>query len=407
MNLFYKLFHFAALPFVWLLDFVNSHFEPWEDPNRPLDEKYPETLEVKAYKFGEDMKKFHMLDLGIWSYKLPIDTGDQALWHGYNTAMFALKYSVTGAKEDLDRLLDCTDGLYQHQRTTAEAKPRLVRGVDMNGMFEDNVSNDQASGHLLGIYFLYKYGDGHCRWHATRLITGLAEELLSNDMCLINLDGKPTKFGRLVNGFLTDPLNLTLAMATLRLAYKLTNRLEFLMKYQQLADRYFHIIPYANFRVLWNWQTSTGLRAAIHYTILCDLENSHDLHRQFLRGLLRTWSMEKKGLNPSIYFMLRRQVLVDPAMLEKVVNRLKEMTLEDKQTNVEKTNSLDYPTVLWGGHKRARSPIPRWKMGAMDNFDSRHPYSVDDWIGNKTGDTSYSGCDFLFAYWGLKNLRLI
>ncbi len=395
-----------------LTDFINR-FEPFDEFTRPVQPKYPETLEDKAIKFENDLERF-WVD-GFLQYNLPPNSGDQCLWHGMYTALSALRYSVKGTEGSLHELKCCVSGLRRHQRRGYEDDARLIRGCRADGSFEDEVSNDQATGHLLGIYFLWRYGDIECRAAARDLIAGLADELLDHNYALINAQGQPTKHGQLIQGVKTDPLNLTLCLAILRAAEAMTHDPAYLWHYNKLVELYKPILPYANVRLLWWAKTHHAHRAAIHYSILCDLEDEHDIHRLYLKGLIRTWKMERKAASPWIYYLVRRQVLVDPADLQNCLKHLNEMTLEDKRFNAEKINSVNaefwrergIKFFKWGKHLRASQPLPRHFIGSQDFHDQRHPYAVDDWVGNGTGNIQHNGMDYLICYYGLKSLRLL
>lgn len=390
---------------IWLTDLINR-FEPFDEFTRPVEPKYPETLDEKAVKFENDLESF-WVD-GFLQYNLPPNSGDQCLWHGMYTALSALRYNVKESDGSLRELMNCVSGLRRHQRRGFEDYPRLIRGCRADGTYEDEVSNDQATGHLLGIYFLWRYGSLECRGAARDLISGLADELLDHNYAFVNAAGEPTKHGQLIQGYKTDPLNLTLCLAILRVAAELTHDPAYQWHYEQLVEKYKPLLPYANVRLLWWMKTHHAHRAAIHYSILCDLEDDHDIHRMYLKGLIRTWKMERKTANPWIYYLMRRQVLMDPGELENVKKHLEEFTLEDKRYNVERINSTRAPNFRWGGRRRAYQPLPRWQVGSQDFFWQRHMYSVDDWIGNTESNAlRHNGMDYLICYYGLKSLRLL
>jgi hypothetical protein len=388
-------------------DIINRVFDPFEEFDRPVEQKYQEWLWEKERKFTKNMESFFWPDRSVWLYKHPIDSGDQCLWHGVYVAMWALRYSVTCDPIDASRLEECIHGLRQHQSPTGESIPRLIRGWRVDGTYEDAVSNDQATGHLLGIYFAWKHGTLECRRNARNLILGLADELAIYDNKLVNADKSVTKHGALENGYYTDPLNLTLCLAIYRVAYALTHEYLYFVRYKWLVERYFPLISYANVRCLWWEKTHHAHRAAIHYSILCDLENDRKLRDRYLKGLIRTWKMERKSGNPWIYYLLRRVCTYDENSIENCRKHLKEFTLEDKQWNMERINSPQVASFRWGKHLRAYQPLPRWKVGSQDFFWQRHLYAVDDWIGHGKGIVEHNGGDYLIAYWGLRSLGLI
>lgn len=396
MNL---LINIIKVGLIWITDCINGLYDPFQEFNRTEETKYFEYLHEKEKKFNIDMEGFYWPERNVYRYKLPTDSGDQCLWHGIYTVMWALKNSVT--QKHFTELHGCLGGMREFQI------PHLIRGWREDGTYEDEVSADQASGYLAGIYFGWKYGDIYCRVVANSLITSLANELHRNKNQLINTNGSVTQHGKLENGHLSDPLNLTLCLVIYKVGYELTGNPIYLDDYSELCQKYRLLLPYAKVKLLWWDEQPASHRAAIHYSILCDLEKDHDLNRAYLTGLLRTWKIVKKSANPWIYFLVRRICLVDPAYIEKVKTHLREFTLEDKQYNAQRINSDQIDPINWGGHKRSRQPLPRWKVGSQDFFWQRHMYSVDDWIGNGNGNMRHNGGDFLIAYWGLRSLNLI
>lgn len=399
-----KLANVVKVGGIWLADLVNRVGDPYQEFDRPLDAKYFEYLHEKEKKFDNDMGAFYWPERNVYLYTRPGNSGDQCLWHGIYTTMWALKNSVT--RDHFTQLHSCLEGMRSFL-VPSDVGVRLIRGWREDGTYEDEVSNDQATGFLAGVYFGWKYGDIYCRDVARELITGFADELAIHGNKLVNKDLTPTKHGKLENGLATDPLNLTLALATYKTAYEITGERLYQVRYEEFVQKYSLLIPYASVRLLWWEKTHHAHRAAIHYSILCDLEKDHDLNRKYLRGLIRTWSMERKSANPWIYYLLRRVCLYDPEDLDKCRKHLKEFTLEEKQYNAERINSDKVETFQWGNHKRCRQPLPRWRVGSQDFFWQRHLYSADDWSGNGAGNIRHNGGDFLVAYWGLRSLRLI
>lgn len=210
---------------------------------------------------------------------------DDCLWHGITTATYAIKYSVTRDMLDLESLERCVLGLARCCFWTV----------------------DQASGRLVGTYFLWKYGNISHRKIAKSLIVQLADKLAINDNKLSE---------KLENGYLTNPLNLTLCLAIYKVAYEFTDEPWYLARYDRLVEKYESLIPYANLGRPWSENKRLAHMAAMHYSILCDLETDHDLHRKYLGGLLRTWKMERTTVAPWIYFLMRRVCLCDPADLD-------------------------------------------------------------------------------------------
>jgi hypothetical protein len=267
---------------IWLADFLDWIYDPFDNLIRPVDPKYSEFLFVKAKKFENDLLQNFLLYGTIWNYRKPldgsIDTGDQALHHGIATAYWAIKYSITQDLDDLLYLKNSVTGLQLHQTIHGENKLRLIRGFrimtdlemqkyngpiswtsgdqkflspKINLVIEDSPSNDTASGHLFGIYHAWKYGTPEIQDQCKVLIRGLADELIANEYSLINADGSHTQYGELIQGVLADPLRLSLCLAILKSASVMTKDCTYNDHYLKLRSLYWHLILYPKIKLWW------------------------------------------------------------------------------------------------------------------------------------------------------------
>lgn len=399
----------AKVGAIKLTDIINKKFEPWEQLNS-RDVGVLSDIEDLKDKFTAHMVQFFQSPTGLVNYKYPLDIGDQCLFQGLYTAMWAIRYSVTKDPSHLSSFYHALEGMGWMYYRRDNGDYIIIRGIDpIAGALRDDVSNDQATGHILGLYFAWKYGPADTRQWLSDSVRLLADELLRHDYKLVDTKGDPTPYGKLINGIQTDPLNLTLILAILKAAYKMTNYLEYDKHYHKLVKKYKPIIPYANVRLLWLEKTHHAHRAAIHYSILCDLESDHDLHRLYLKGLLRTWEMEKAAGNVWIYYLVRRHVLVDPWFEPYAINRLREFNYDAKVNQYEIDNSgagLGSKIVKWGKYMRSKVAQPIGSMSSQDFFWQRNLFAQSGKPVQATG-VKHNGGDFLLAYWGLRQLKII
>lgn len=404
---------------------IRSKFDEFtREPMIAIDEP-DNTLIAKEAMFFDHFVSRMQLNYGkavIWNYRWQsdgyIDLGDQALWHGVSTFMLSLRYRYNPTAQMQDLLVRSANGMLLHQRTEVEARPRLVRGVRGEGdaPFQDDASNDTLTGHLLGIYGLLKYGTGAARQTGAVLARNMAESLLDNNFKLTNVDGSVTTYGKLENGYLTDGLNLSLCLVTLKLAsYAFGgNVMDYELPYQMLVKKYGPIIPYGYVTLDQIGHDYDAHRAMIAYSILADIEKDHDINRLYVQGLMRGWTHDRKARNPWMYYLLRRIVLMDPADVDGVLTRLSEIEVANQIFVVERVNSKDEKLwnekgikfFQWRGALRASQPLPMWMIGSQDFPWQRNQYSVDDWLGRGPG-MEHSGLGFMVAYWGLREIGLI
>jgi hypothetical protein len=435
MSLFNSFANLIKVGGLKVTDLLNKVYDPFDEFSRPYDSRYDELLFAKAQRFVYDMtQNFSYMDGQIWNYKRQldgwIDTGDQCLWHGVYTAMWAMKYGVTQDAEDLERLRLCMSGLNLHQTVHGESTRRLIRGVKPvtsqyenkpdswwdgpqlflkhNGyVIEDSASNDSGGGHILGIYFAWLYGDADIKQKAATLAKGFADELIMHDYSIVLSDGKPTEFGKLLNGWKTDPTRLLLCLTVLKVAAKVMGESIYEEHYKKVEKEYnkFGYTKYAKAK-LFSWDTHADThRAAFLQSILSDIEEDLEICATYMDGLWRTWQVTHKTMNVWVAFLYARHFWLTSKELGDCKTILKEFAVEDK-SNIEKINSVDeiywknrgIKFFKWQGHLRASQPLPAWKMGAVDFKWQRHPFSVDDCVGNKIPSIFYNGGDFLACY---------
>lgn len=401
---------------IFITDKVNTVYDPFDDFTRSMQEKQPELLIDKARKFEVDMlQRFTLMDGRIMNYKVtingPLDLGDQAIWHGIYTAMWAIRFSISQSTDDLLVLRRCMQGLHLHQMVGVDDKRvrQLIRGVGPDGKWQEDASNDSLTGHLAGIYFAWLYGDVEIQNESLVLIKGIADELLANNYSLINRNGQPTQYGKLIDGILTDPLRLTLCLAVLKVAARITGEAKYQEQYSLLLNRYQSFVAYPKVKLLW-WETQYDThRSALQLSILADLETDASVKSLYVTGLQRIWNMVHKSGNAWVGYLCARHIPMSDTDQSWCKKMLKEFTLEDKNTVIEKKNSnrKDIKMVQWGNELMATQPLPRWQVGSQDFFWQRNLYAVDNWIGVTTPPFIHNGGDFLVAYWLGRKLNLI
>lgn len=408
---------------IWLADTINWLWNPFDKFTRPVVLKRTESLDSKAIQFETELNKFYDQEV-VYNSTInwdgtSADQGDQALWHGVTVAMRAIKYSVTKDPNDLEKVREGMTGLLVHQTAALGPARRLIRGVTNPAYphitFIDDVSNDGATGHLLGIYYAWKYGDANIKAEASNLIKGLADEILNNNYCLIGPTGAPTTYGTLINGWLTNPMCLTLCMAILLTASTITEDNTYLKAYWDVKDIYgsagLYKYPKVSFLTWNNWNDDH--RAAIHLSILADLDvNNHG----YIKGLKRIWRLNKNTGNAWVAYLCGKHFDIKNE-IQPCITLLNESYVEDFN-NVQKINSENATSAnnlgieinaysiasFMQGQFVSTQPLPRWRTGAQDFRYQRCPYSVDDWVGNATISQWFFGVDFLISYWGFKQI---
>jgi len=375
-----------------LSDVLDSFYDPFDEFTRVAELKDTKSKEEKAREFRKDLEEnFLICGETIMNYRIPqpggspLDLGDQALWHGIATGIEA---RFRGS-----RTAQYLEGMASHQ-----PGGHLIRGIDCGRIAED-ASNDQATGHLFGLYGVWVWGQEVERRVSLRLMDEWAGRILSDGDAMTDKSGRVTTYGRFISGWKTDPLRVTLVLAIYGAAWVMTGAWKYKSAYVRIWQKYGGLIPYAKMS-LWGWDTSYDThRAAIHLAILATLNlGDQELIR---RGLIRLRKKVRKHGNVWVNALCAWGLGAehpDDKRIRDVV--LSEFTLEDKQYNVGKVNSTDATIrkVRWNGQWVSRQPLPRWRVSAQDFFWQRGLFNMDFRGQGSPADSRYNGLDFLAAY---------
>lgn len=416
-------------------DLYSYQANPWDVFDRPALPKTHRTLKERETECFSDLQSFwffsellvHRIPLGE---KPPIlDMGDQATWQGFYVAMLCLKYSRAKSDSLALQIANGLTGMYQHQWFHGEGKARLIRGYDraQRNSWQDDASNDTCTGHFVGLYFAIKFGPAEVQGRALQLLAGLTAELIENNYCLIKADKTPTTYGKLINGVLTDPMQMTLALAIMTVAsvYKLHPKAD--AARAEILEKYGEMIPYPKM-VLGTWENwNDDHRAAAHLCILRMEDTSVYGQMMTYRGLTRLWkicadrgnvwvnALIALGLGPSMSVFMKTE------MRRQALLVLGEFELEDKRNDTEVDYRGNFDGHTWAGfpvksrrddgsttwtpriitigtNQRSTEPLPLWISGKQDFVWQRHRYSACDWVYQKDPTQRFNGADYLAAY---------
>lgn len=407
-----------------LADKIDRNRDPFDDFTRPALPKETKKLYEFEKEFFDDLNGnfwrcnnsvlVHRIPLDVWGPDpkkelSTLDLGDQALWHGIYTAMLCMRYKLTGKGEDL--LIRAAQGLLLHQTAHGEKEPRLIRGVsDDIKTWQDDCSNDSATGHLFGMYSLFKWGPESVQPMCKMLASGLATEILTHSHALVNLSGRPTTYGALEQGWKTDPLRISLALAIYATASAITKSNHFEKAYLDLVRRYRNLACYAKVK-FWGLDNYNDThRAAIHLMILADLTGD----ASYKEGLSRLRQMVAKDGNVWVNALCGSSDGQEDR--NQAMKVLSEFTLSDKQYNAGLDNSeTQYFTVKGYGFHRilsqgtwmANQPLPRWAVRSQEFFWQRNLRSLDVGSHGAIADSRLNGGDWLSAYWASRMSRSI
>lgn len=398
--------------------------EPWKCFGRRMIRKTDTPLDVKSLECMSDLwTNFFFQEVFVNHLQMgsdELDLGDQAIWHGIYTGTLCMRYAIEQSP-GLDVKIElCMRGLMGHQSKHGEDRPRLIRGYDpRTGRWQDDASNDSLTGHFFGAWAALRWGPPLLQPRARQLIRNIADALIRDKYRLTKADGSPTSHGKLINGFLTDPLQSTLVLAIFTVAEKILDDKKYGDARHEIYSKYHPMIPYGKAMLgnKENWNDEH--RAAIHLLILALEDKSPAMQDYTFKGLVRLWSIVDKranvwvnaliaiGLGSHLDDLSLRGRMRDQAMLV-----LSEYELKDKRFNtevdwrqapIEGLDGVWKPEVITvAGKERASEPLPLWAIGKQDFVWQRHRFSIFDWTGNLDASSRYNGGDFLAAFYASK-----
>lgn len=383
MNPIISLSNYVKVGGIWLTDLINKIYYPFEDAPvyDPISD--PNTLGTLFYA---DINLRFFQPTGEFFYQLPRpeDAGDTALFQGLATAMKILR----GADTLKERMF--IHGLFPNGT--------LIRGYYPDGRPNDTTSNDSATGMLFFFHTALWYGTDAERASAGAILRTWVNNLKAHNWALCDLQGNPTKYGALEQGWKTDPLRLTLLLGILAVAGAYDS--SFSQDYADLYEKYRPILAYPKVNLLWWGQDYDTHRAAIHLHVLYQMTKDE----VYKKGLLRIWQNTQKERNAWVYTLC--SVAMERPDGTIVKQRLSEFDFSGRQLgNVESLN--DVPSVKWGSNIRSKVALPFYRRGSQEFFWQRNSFSKDEWVGNKTAGVYHSGLDFLLCGWLANRLGLL
>jgi hypothetical protein len=304
---------------------------------------------------------------------------------------------------------------------------RLIRGRNpLDHSLADDPSNDSLCGALCGIYFTSKYGKHDSGSMGIDYIRMLADELINNNYSLIRQDGTPTTYGKLINGWFTDPQRASLCMAVLKTAQVMTGSRKYQDEFMAIYKKHGDLLRFAAFKFLDYTKSHEMHRSAIQLTILADAAygESNEMIDRCIGGLQRIWKLSRKWRDPWIAALVNRHWKIPESDMHDVILRLHEYPSGGKPPCCETINSegerrkyledhgiklLKVKKSLFSSEYnwRASQPIPDHLKPTQDFWRQRHPYMVDGFRGEKSTFIRHNAVDFLAPYWLLRMQGLI
>jgi len=311
--------------------------------------------------------------------------------------------------------------------------PRWPTSADGQWYWKCDTSSDELDGH----YFFYGlYYDLVARTEADKApvrerVRALTDHLIEHDFCLVDHDGKPTRWGvfrpSLLNGdprwFAERGLNSLSTLSYLAVAEHVTGD----RKYRQAADTLISRHGYAQNLLVPKIHTGPGTgnqsddeMAFMGYYHLLKYEKDPKLREVYATSLARYWRMEAPEMNPLFNFIYaacfprddagisrrtRRLFPADDEWLSDAIETLKRLPLDRfdwRHTNAYRKDIVPLPWRLnvIGEEARGKGYRVNGKVIPVDERFFNH-WNHDPWRLNEGGDGANlgDGAVFLLPYY--------
>lgn len=280
--------------------------------------------------------------------------------------------------------------------------------------WKGDTSFDELVGHFFAFAIYYDLvATQEEKNEIRRTVNAVADQLLKNNLTLVDINGKPTSFGRgnpkntfeTVEGFIArGPISVS-TLSALKVAHHITNRSDIKEKYEELVRNYRYALNTYNARLhnelLVKIPHSNDELIFLSYFNLIRLEQDPGLKALYLVSLERYWQKERPERNPLWNFIYGAISGNETYDHEEALQTLRELPRDLRNWKMENGHRSD---VSVGTYRKVRigdRVLSYREIGAMKwNCD---PYQLD-WGGN--GKTEEDPGFWLLPYWMGKYYKL-
>jgi hypothetical protein len=353
------------------------------------------------------------------SHQYPND--NDGLWTAIYAAAEAYRFAATGTPDAATHATDALRAMLRLETVTGipgfparsfrhRDEPRLADGEwhrTTDGQWE--WKGDTSSDEIVGHFYAYAVGydllpDGPIKAEIRRAVSRIADHLIAHRYSLIDLDGRPTRWGRwgldyfeTAEGREEQALRATELLSHMLVAAAVTDEARFRDEYRRLIDQHrFHerMQTYLANRLELNF--SDEELAMLSFAPLFRYERDEILRGYFRRAMDQWWeNIRREDCPPWIY--IYEQANPGAAPLDRAAHALVRMPLDLVSWSARNSHRLDVP--------RAQAPSRHGHLETTRLLppDERH---VQKWNGNpfeldrgNHGRREDDGAAYLLAYW--------
>ncbi len=260
------------------------------------------------------------------SHQYPND--NDGLWTAIYAAAECFRYAVTKDQSALEAARASLEAMMRLETITGrsgfparsfrhKSEPRHKDGFwyfTPDGEWE--WKSDTSSDELVGHYFAYSIAydllpDAELKKQMQRVITRITDHLIENKYYLIDVTGKPTRWGRWNPEYFADPegledspINALELLSFFKVAHHMTGEARFVKEYRKLIDELgYHQIVTLYLERAKELNYSDEELAMLSFYPLMQYETARELRRFYRDGMEDWWRNIKREANPLWIFI--------------------------------------------------------------------------------------------------------
>lgn len=354
------------------------------------------------------------------SHQYPSD--NDGLWTAIYAAAQSYRYAVTGSEEARDRATESLAALVRLQAITGIAgyparslrhrdEPRLDDGEwhwTADGQWE--WKGDTSSDELVGHFYAFAVGydllpDGPIKADIRHAVTRIADHLIRHRYYLVDVDGRPTRWGRWGLDYLEteegreeQALRATELLSHMLVAAHVSGEPRFRAEYRRLIDEHrFHerMQTYLSNRLELNY--SDEELAMLSFYPLFRYERDETLRGYYRRAMDQWWQNIQREDSPLWIYIYARAHPDSEVPLDRAAHTMVRLPLDLVAWSVHNGHRLDVPRASeLDRHRRPQTTrllppderhVQRWNA---------NPFELD---GGRAGRAEDDGAAYLLPYW--------
>ncbi|GAB2793478.1 hypothetical protein GCM10027275_43010 [Rhabdobacter roseus] len=396
------------------------------------------TLEEKAAHFADLIEKRHNRR-GIINVSKLANVGDLAtsymenedndgLWTSCFLAAECYRYAATGSEEAKQRAIRTFEALERLETVTGipgyparsyalatdsvkqSASPHPKQwhpSPDGQWVWLDDTSSDEIAGHFFTLSLFHDLvADAGQKKRIVGLIDRIMTHIVENNYHLVDLDGKPTRWGvwnpdslnHAPRWLYEKGLNSLQILSHLKTALHFTGNLKYETVYQKLVQEHGYAVNAVQAKQFGPFETSHSddILTFFPYYGLFQFSDGDPNRRLYEQSLLRSWEAVRGDRMP-VWNVMASAFLQQACDLEAARQELMDYPLDQIDWTMQNHHRWDLqrdPLVDRSGQPQALKPIPS-AQSSVSRWNT-NPKRLDSGNGGKTEET---GTYFLFAYW--------